>query len=93
MIVPDAAPGPAGVKLTDIVQLVAGASTAGQLFVSENGPAAESASVLMLLPPKFVTVMFCGVLAEPTFCEKSSVGGLKLIAEGRGLGKEIGTAP
>ena len=47
----------------------------------------------MVLPPKLVTVMVCGALVEPTFCENVSVGGVKLIAEGRGLGNDRGTAP
>lgn len=43
--------------------------------------------LLIGLPPKFVTVTFWGVLVVLTFCEKVSAGGLKLIAEGRGVGR------
>ena len=92
-MVPEAAPCAAGVKVTDTVQLAAGISTAGQLLVSANGAPAESVSPLMLLPPKLVTVMFCGALVEPAFCENVRVAGVKLIAEGRGLGNGTGTAP
>ena len=38
-------------------------------------------------------MMVCAALVEPTFCENVSVGGVKLIAEGRGLGNGMGTAP
>lgn len=90
---PEAAPTAGGVKVTDTAQLAAGTNTAGQSLVSENGPAVENVSQLMLLPPKLVTVMVCAALAEPIFCVKFSVGGVKLIAEGRGVGKDRATAP
>lgn len=93
MIVPEAAPGAGGVNVTATAQLAAGTSTVGQLFVSENGPVAESARKLILLPPKLVTVMVCGALAEAIFCVKFSVEGVKLMAEGRGVGNGSGTAP
>jgi hypothetical protein len=41
---------------------------------------------LIGLAPKFVTVIVCGTLVVLTFCEKVSEDGLKLIAEGRGVG-------
>ena len=90
---PEAAPGAGGVNVTDTAQLAAGSNTAGQLFVSENGPVAESVSQLMLLPPKLVTVIVCGALGEPMFCENVSVEGVKLMAEGRGLGNDRGATP
>ena len=90
---PEAAPSADGVNVTDIEQLAAGTSTDGQLFVFENCPVAESVSKLMLLPPKLVRVMVCAALGESMFCENVSVGGVKPIAEGRGLGSDSGTAP
>lgn len=91
-MVPDAAPVAVGVNVTDTVQLSAGVSTAGQLFVAENGAVAVGVSPLMLLPPKLVTVIVWGALGEPIFCENVSVVGVIRIAEGRGVGKGIGTA-
>lgn len=62
-------------------------------MVTAKPPVAENASSLMGLPPKLVTVMVCGALVEPMFCENVSVVGVKLIAEGRGVGSDRGTAP
>ena len=90
---PGASPSVDGVNVTDIVQLAAGTSTAGQLLVSENGLVAAGVNPLMLLPPKLVTVMVCAALGEPMFCENVSVEGANRIAEGRGVGNGIGTAP
>jgi hypothetical protein len=93
VMAPDAAPCAGGVNVTDTAQLVAGNNTEGQLFVSANGPEAANVSPLMLLPPKLDTVMVCAALGEPTFCENVNAGGVKLIAEGRGVGKDRGAAP
>ena len=76
-----------------MAQLVAAASTEGQVVVGENPPDAEALKPWIGLPPKFVTVIVCGALVVLTFCEKVSDGGLKLIAEGRGAGIGIGVAP
>lgn len=83
-----------GVNVTDTVQLLPPISIAGQLFVSAN-PALTAAlfTPLMGLPPKFVIVIVCAALVVPTFWVMLKPGGVKLIAEGRGVGKFIGTAP
>lgn len=93
LMVPASVPVAAGLNVTDTTQLDAGSSVVGQLFVSENGPVAENVSASMLLPPKLLTVMVCGALVEPMFCENVSVSGVKLMAEGRGVGNDTGTAP
>jgi hypothetical protein len=84
----------AGVNVTDTVQLLPAASIAGQLFVCANPSLTDTLfTPLSGLPPKFATVIVCGGLLVPTFCEIFKPGGVKLIAEGRGLGNDRGTAP
>ena len=84
----------AGVNVTETVQLLPAGSIAGQLLVCANPPlTATLFAPLSGLPPKFAIVIVCGALVVPTFCEILKPGGVKLIAEGRGLGKETGTAP
>jgi hypothetical protein len=82
-----------GAKETLTVQFDPAASTAGQLFVCWKPPFAETASPFSGLPPKFVMMMVCAGLVVPTFCENVSVGGLKPIAEGSGVGNGTGVAP
>jgi hypothetical protein len=88
------APVVAGVNVTDTVQLLPAASIAGQLFVCANPPlTATLFTPLSGLPPKFAIVIVCGALLAPTFCEILKPGGVKLIAEGRGVGNDKGAAP
>lgn len=83
-----------GVNVTATWQLLPAGSIAGQLLVCANPPLAVTLlAPLNWLPPKFVIVMICGGLVVPTFCEMLNVGGVKLTAEGRGLGSGRGTAP
>jgi len=83
-----------GVHVTATWQLLPASSIAGQLFVCANPPLAVTLlAPLKGLPPKFVIVMVCGGLAVPTFCEMLNVAGVKLTAEGLGLGRGTGTAP
>ena len=91
---PVTVPVAAGVNVTDTVQLLPPSSIAGQLFVCANPPhTATLFTPLRGLPPKFAIMMACGALVAPTFCEMFKAGGVKLIAEGRGLGNDRGTAP
>ena len=84
----------AGVKVTDTVQLLPATNSAGQLLVCANpGLTATLLAPLSGLPPKLAIVMVCAGLVVPTFCEILKPGGVKLMAEGRGVGKESGTAP
>ena len=90
---PAAGPATVGAKVTETVQFEPGTSMLGQLFVSGNPPVDEMPKMSSGLPPKFVMVTGWEGLVVPTFWEKSRVGGVKLIAEGRGLGSDRGTAP
>jgi hypothetical protein len=92
--VPVTVPVAAGVNVTDTVQLLPAVSIAGQLFVCANPLlTATLFTPFSGLPPKFAIVIVCGGLVVPTFREILKPGGVKLIAEGRGLDKERGTAP
>ena len=90
---PAAGPAVTGVKVTEMVQFVAGISIAGQLLVAEKGPVAESCRLCSGCPPKLVTVIVCAGLVVPTLCEKLNVVGEKMIAGGGGLGIRSGVAP
>jgi hypothetical protein len=90
---PVTVPAAVGVNVTATWQLLPAGSITGQLFVSANPPLAVTLfAPLKGLPPKFATVIVWGGLAAPTFCEMLSVAGVKLSAEGRGLGRLRGTA-
>jgi hypothetical protein len=83
-----------GVNVTDTVQLLPPCSIAGQLLVCANPLLTATLFAPMRgLPPKFAIVMVCDALPEPTFCEKLKPEGVKLMADGRGLGIGMGTAP
>ncbi len=83
-----------GVNATDTVQLLPPTNIDGQLLLCPNPPlTATLFAPNNGLPPKFAMVMVCGALGVPTFCEKSKPGGVKLMAEGRGVGSGMGTAP
>jgi hypothetical protein len=86
-----------GAKVTPTVQFDPAATVLfGQLVVegsSENPPVAEMVPRSSGLPPKFAIVIVCGGLLVPTFCEILKPRGVKLIAEGRGLGNDRGTTP
>jgi hypothetical protein len=89
---PLTAPAADGVNVTVTAQFDPAESCDGQLFVSPNPPLAAIVPKVSGLPPKFVIVTAC-VPVVPRFCVKLTVDGLKLMAEGRGEGKGIGTAP
>src|SRR5256712_441769 len=71
------APGPAGVKLTLIVQLAPGATElapVGQVLPAAKAKSAACAPVMVMLvrlrgaPPLLVSVTFCAALVVPTRC-------------------------
>jgi hypothetical protein len=82
-----------GVNVTCTAQFAAGVTIDGQLLVSENAPPVDRLNKFSGLPPKFVMVIVCAALVVPTFWEKVRLGGVKLIAEGSGVGSDTGTAP
>jgi hypothetical protein len=79
--------------VTETVQVDPGISVSWQSCVSENPPLADSLNPFNGLPPKLAIVMVWTEPVVPTFCENVNVGGNKLIADGRGLGRDIGVAP
>src|SRR5579864_7407384 len=92
--VPFTVPWAVGTKAIEAVQLDPPCRRAPeQLSVSLNPLLTESVEISSGLPPKFVMVTGRGVLGPPTFCVTAGAGGVKLIAEGRGLGNARGTAP
>ena len=90
--VPLIVPVPPGVKLTATVQFDPGERAGGQLLVAPKPLLAVTEPMSNTLPPKLVMVTGA-VAVVPRFWVIAREEGLKLIAEGRGLGKEIGTAP
>jgi hypothetical protein len=91
--VPVIGPTAGGVNVMETAQFDPGISTDGQLLVSENPPFADRFNPFSGLPPKLEMVMGWAGLVVPMFCENVNVGGVKLIAEGRGLGNDRGTTP
>jgi hypothetical protein len=81
-----------GAYVTVTAQLDPPGKDAGQLFVAPKPALAAMVPRSRLLPPKFVTVTVA-VPVVPTFCERLNDGGLRLIADGRGVGRDRGTAP
>src|SRR3989454_65631 len=85
------APGPAGVKLTLIVQLAPGATElapVGQVLPAAKAKSAACAPVMVMLvrlrgaPPLLVSVTFCAALVVPTRCSPNVL----LVAESVAVG-------
>ena len=62
-------------------------------MVSVNGAPVVIPEKFNALPPKLVTVIVCAGLVVPTVCENVKDIGVKLMADGTGLGSGTGVTP
>ena len=63
------------------------------MLVCANAPPAVMPEKFKGLPPKLAAVIVCAGLVVPTFCENVKDAGVKLIADGTGLGSGTGVTP
>jgi hypothetical protein len=90
--VPPIVPLAVGANVTVTAQLDPAGRAAGQLLAAPKPALAVIVPMSRLRPPKLVTVT-AAVPVVPRFCEMLTDPGFKLIADGRGLGSDTGTAP